>query len=314
MSSKRIWGSLDPFLEPGPVLGRRVANSQFLAALLRADPFDQYHFFLADQGGRKDLAERLDGILPPDLRARVRVMDRRELPRALGRNSYHCFHQSDCIALQAHLSRLRNAYSRDVFPVTGPTHSLSYSNYAQAFLNHLWPGASKRDCVVATSRPGLRAVEALFRHLRQALDLPEERFPGPSLKVVPLGVDPDEFKTAPSPAGEGPVRLLVFGRISHYSKMDVLPLFRALQRLFADGLARDRVSLTLAGWVEEGDDFPETLKGLAANIGLDLRVVPRPSAEHKPGLYAAADIFVSIADNPPETFGLTVLEARACRL
>ena len=35
-----IWGTLDPFVELGPVIGRKVANAGFLEALLRADPFD----------------------------------------------------------------------------------------------------------------------------------------------------------------------------------------------------------------------------------------------------------------------------------
>ena len=43
--NERIWGTLDPFFEPGPILGRKVANTWFLRAFLRADPFDAYHFF-----------------------------------------------------------------------------------------------------------------------------------------------------------------------------------------------------------------------------------------------------------------------------
>lgn len=39
-----IWGTLDPFVEGGPVIGRKVANCGFLQALLGADPFREYHF------------------------------------------------------------------------------------------------------------------------------------------------------------------------------------------------------------------------------------------------------------------------------
>lgn len=39
-----IFGTLHPFLEGGAVYGRKVANTGFMEALLRLDPFDEYHF------------------------------------------------------------------------------------------------------------------------------------------------------------------------------------------------------------------------------------------------------------------------------
>ena len=41
-----IFGTLHPFLEGGAVYGRKVANTGFMEALLRIDPFDEYHFFV----------------------------------------------------------------------------------------------------------------------------------------------------------------------------------------------------------------------------------------------------------------------------
>lgn len=325
MNGQRLFGSLDPFLEPGPVLGRKMANAQFLRFLLTADPFDEYHFFLADKGLRDGLAAQLARLFP-DLwgAGKIHLPDRRTLPQALASKDFHCFHQSDCILHQVNLARVRNACSRRLFPITGPIHSLSYADYPSRFLAHLWPGATARDCIVATSRTGRQAVENQFASLRRDYGLSAEDYPAPHLALIPLGVDPGEFQEPTRAARQearvalnlpqGRVLSLVFGRLSHYSKMDLLPLLRAYQSLFAQGADRSAAGLVLAGWVEDGDDFPEIIRGLAKNIGLELYLFARPDAERKTQLYEACDLFVSIADNPQETFGLTLLEAAAAGL
>lgn len=325
MSAPRIWGSLDPFFEPGQVLGRRVANEGFLRHLLRSGAFDEYHFFLAGQGEQDAVRSRLEQVAPELLHSgRARLLGRLELAPALARHAYHCFHLSDCMISQPHLARLRNLKSRQLFPITAPTHSLSYAGHLPALLAHLWPGATARECIVATSGPGAGVVERYFQVLRDNYGLSPQGFPGPSLRVVPLGLDVEDF----APPGEderraarqalhladGQAVVLVFGRIQHHSKMDLLPLLRAFQRLFAAGVPRDSVRLVLAGWAEDHDELPGTLRALAANLGLELTMVLRPTAGERRRLFAAADIFCSPADNPQETFGLTMLEAGAMGL
>lgn len=305
----RYWGTLDPFYEGGGILGRKVANARFMDFLLQADPYEQYHFFLASKDVRDELRTTLARLAPAIAeRGGFKVLDRRELPDALAGGGYHCFHLSDCMTTQAHLARLRNACSPEIFPITGITHSLSYADYARQFLPHLWPGATKRDCIVSTSTCGVAAVEHYLAALQRGYGL-DRSFGGPSIRRVPLGIDPRTY--TPGPGSEDVCNILVFGRISHFSKMDLLPLFRALHRLFLDGLDPAHVRLTLAGWTEDEDDFTPTLEELARNIGLALVVKPRPTEVEKARIFREADIFVTIADNPQETFGITVLEAAA---
>lgn len=304
-------------------MGRKVANAGFIETLLREDPFDEYHFFLGDQSQRKAVEQGLARSFPNSV-PRVRLMLRRDLPQMLAREDYHVFHQSDCINYPQHLARLRNRYSREIFPITSITHSLSDVGYGSSFFSHVWPGATPRDCIVTSSRAGLRVVGNFFSYLRLNFMLGEIEFPAPSLHRIPLGVDQDCFALADDEGkrvwrqklGLDPERtlVLVFGRIAHFSKMDILPLLRSFQRLFADGLDRDGVGLVLGGWVDDNDDFPRTIAELCANIGLDLKIVARPTDEQKSGLFAACDLFASIADNPQETFGLTLLEAGASGL
>ncbi len=310
--SKRIWGTLDPFYEPGPILGRKVANIKFLSALLSDGYFDEYHFFLPDRGMATSLRNHLKKVALPIVEEnRVRIFDRRELPKKLNETSYHCFHLSDCITSQPNVARLRNRYSQKIFPITGTIHSLSYSNFADPFLRHLWPGTTARDAIVCTSSLGQRAVSNFFDWLRESYALNQTRFPAPVLARIPLAVDTDELQPGKRKDTDGPVRLLVFGRISHHSKMDLLPLVRALHRLFSDGLEPASVELILAGWADDDDDFLPTLRDYVKNVGIQTTIRLRPSETEKAALFRAADIFLSIADNPQETFGISMVEAGA---
>ena len=309
--TKRIWGTLDPFFEGGPIMGRTVANTAFLDALLKADPFDEYHFFLPGQRALNPLREHLERTAPGMLEdERIRLMLREALPGMLQSTGYHCFHLSDCITSQPFLSRMRNRLSERIFPVTGPIHSLSYAGYPKAFLQHLWPGATRRDAIVCTSTAGQRAVEGFFGQLREGFGLSEATHPGPRLARIPLGVDADAYAPGKE-KGDGPTRILVFGRISHHSKMDLVPLVRALHRLILDGLDPRSVELILAGWAERETHVLDTLTHLAANAGLPMSLVLRPDEARKRELFEKADVFVSIADNPQETFGITLVEAGA---
>ena len=337
MHAPRLFGTLDPFLEAGPILGRKVANAGFLDALLAADPFDAYHFFLPSPT-EGDAQRRLLEKHYPDLakRGKFNILTRLDLPRCLSDTAYAVFHLSDCIVSPAWLAAVRNAVSREIFPITAPIHSLSYAHYGREFLAHLWPGTTPRDAVVATSSAGLAAVEAFYASLRRGYGLTPEQFPAPSLVRIPLGVEPGAYGRLEGDARDGArerlgldpqaVILLVLGRISHSSKMDLVPLLRAIQRLAGSGIDPAGLCLVAAGWPEEGSQaVTDTLSNLAANIGLRLRLVTthsEPGRGDLPGLSEAdkrellgvADIFVSLADNPQETFGLTLLEAMAAGL
>nr|WP_029898620.1 glycosyltransferase family 4 protein [Desulfohalovibrio reitneri] len=322
MDKRGIFATLDPFFEGGGIMGRTVANAGFMRALLLADPFREYHFFLPSEEAMRAARQGAEAIRP-DLveEGRLRLAFRQELPARLADTAFHCLHLSDCLTSQPHVPRLRALHSRAVFPVTGTTHSLSRADYAQALLPHFSPATTPRDCIVCTSSAAESAVGRLFSHLRSGLGLDEDRFPGPSLRRVPLGVDTGELEPASHGEraaaraewglDEAPAALCL-GRLSHHAKMDLLPLLQAARRLKADGT---ELTLLLAGWATEEDEpFLDTLRELAANAGLDARVLPRPGEAEKRSLFQAADFFVSPSDNPQETFGLTMLEAAACGL
>jgi glycosyltransferase involved in cell wall biosynthesis len=321
----RVWGTLDPFFELGPIVGRRVANSRFLHALLRRDPFDEYHFFLAQESDIVLQKKHMTDFYPALAEAgKFHYHLRLHIAERLREIDFHCIHLSDCINFPAAVAQLRNRFSRRIFPVTGTTHSLSYADYPRKFLLHLWAGTTPRDCVLTTSSCADEVVRQFYAGLRDGYGIDEATYPAPVTRRIPLGVDLDVL-TPPSPQERARLRarfeispdqtaILAFGRLHHHSKYDLLPVFRAVQRLIVGGMDRSRIRLVFAGWVEDKDEFPEMASALAANLGVSLSIHARPSNKVKREIFGACDIFVSPSDNPQETFGLTILEAQAMGL
>ena len=298
-------------------MGRIEANKSFIRALLKADPFEAYHFFLPHPDDvayledrlREEFTELWDG-------GRFSVRLHREVPKAFAERDYYCLHLSDPFSRYSEAMSLRNAYSRRIFPVTAPTHSLSYGEFGAEFLKHIWPGATPRDVVVSTSSAGCRVVENYYAYLRAAYAVGQ----APGVRHIPLGVEPSSFpapeeRDALSRAVRQRLELgdelifLVFARISYQSKMDLLPILRAFKRAEGLGLAPGSYHLVLAGWLDEADNFGSDIQKLAVNLGIKCSLVPRPDDKTKKELYAAASVFLSPSDNLQETFGLTMLEA-----
>ena len=322
----RIWGSPQDFVESGPVLGRKVANVSFLSAFLKADPYDAYHFFASGPGARAEMEAWLHDAAPSLMRrGAARVLDRTRLQASLAETRYHCMHLPDALTLYTPLMQARNAFAANLFPVTGLTHSLSYAHFMGRYLDHLWPGVTRRDGIIATSTCAGAVLERAYAALRREYGLDAAAFPAPGLSHIPLGVAAESM---PGPGerhdaeggdaaramrrrlgiGGEPV-FLCFARFCHQSKMDLMPLFSAFRRAEGLGLPPGGYALIMAGWAEEDDALPESLLAMAQGLGIKARLVVRPTAPERRALYAAADVFVSPSDNIQETFGLTVAEA-----
>jgi glycosyltransferase involved in cell wall biosynthesis len=313
----RVFGTLAPFIEPGAPLGRISANTGWFMTLMERGNFDQYHIFLplpSDIERYHELYRHSFGRLSAFDKLRLFCVN--ELPFQLAAHVYHVFHLPDPVSHFSKLQRLRNACARKAFPITCVAHSLSYSDYPALFAEHVWKGTLPCDAVFCSSRVAMSAVSAMYA-MRGGRKLPR-----PALLHVPLGVDPAQFHVPASPsaraAKEGMRRrlgvqdheclLLAFARISHASKMDLLPLFRAVKRaMHSSGEAQMR--LVAAGTVLPGDSLPSALPEIAATLGVKLDILANPNAGDRAALYAAADVFVSPSDNIQETFGLTLLEA-----
>lgn len=323
---RTVFGTLHPFFEGGHINGRTIASAGFMTTLLQRDPFSEYHFFVAQPDS---LAATLRDLpLRAVQRDAVRILHRTALHHYLRREEYAVFHLSDPVSGYTALCQARNAWAPTIFPVTTVNHTISYSHYASAFLQHLWKGVSPRDAIGCNSHAAKAVMERYFSHLQGNYGT-QVCSHAPRLHVVPMGVDPGQLPAARHlcpeamqarramrsrlEATDSTVLLLLFGRIALADKMDPIPLLLALRRAKIARPALD-IRLVMGGYCGPEDSAPEYLRAVAAMLDIPFQIMPDPSDAEKHALYAAADIFVSPSDNIQETFGLSLLEAGAAHL
>ena len=309
-ANRRIFATLDDFVPPGggPVMvGRNMANHYFFSALMRYGTFDEYHFFLSNRAHRNLFREKHAKYLEmPEVAKKVRLFDRLDLPEHMRKYDYTVMHLADHVTHMASLARLRNELQVRV-PISAFIHSLSYPAHMGKYLELLFSGLSAGDTIVCSSECGKKVVESCLKNVSMQ-NGPVSRV---NLSVIPLGIDepPGCMDRALARRQLGyrndEVVGLCFGRFSDFDKMDLFPLLQAFRTIQGD-----RNRMVLAGAVHDAEYY-QILQLWVRALGLAKRVefVVEPNNEKKLALFSAADFFVSIADNPQETFGLTVLEA-----
>jgi len=308
----------------GVLVGRKVANTAFLKALLRHAELDRVDLYLgerAEEAGTRALFEGTDG------EERLRLRHLVELPQALAAGEVSLLHNGSHLDRFGDLLWLRDAHARANVPVTGQIHTLSYPRSTNDYLRFLCLPPRRSDAIFCSSDHGRQALENALEGLRGSLAQREIPFPplACELPVVPLGVDTEALS-----GGDGrrlrdelgipqdAVVVLVLARFSEYDKLDLFPLLTAFRdAVLRMGTVPDArpLALLLAG-ARQGTKTPEMVELWARALRIDdcvARLVDFPE-ERKRDVLAAADLFVSPADNPQETFGITVVEAMAAGL
>ena len=184
------------------------------------------------------------------------------------------------------------------------------------------------DALICTSPAVRDAMVAMFDdwadHLEQRLGA--TRRPRPRLPVIPMGVDAFEIREKSERSGararvradlgieKDEVLVIWVGRLSVFDKAFPQPMFRAVEE--ASRLSGTRLHFALAGWFPGGDAdlarYEQVARAYAPNIQVDFQDGADP--EVVADLWAAGDIFLSLADNIQETFGVTPVEAMAAGL
>ena len=312
--------SFDELAQPQLRLGRKVANSGLVSALLEHAPEDlELHFFLPFAAALEPFQRAYAPWLErPGLKERVKLILALNLPAAIQRHDYLALYAAELDRYFPELCHLRNRLAVRPFPVTCTTHSLNYWSTQVRNLYKVFPGPRDYDSIWCTSRAALGYVRGCLDSQAEELrrqGMARVGYAG-GLDIMPLGVRAGEFggisrEEARAKLGIAPKRtaLLCLGRLTQADKFDLTPLLGAAALLSK----RHDICLILAGAKEGG--YAAQLKELAASLGFAdrLHIHADFAAELKPALYAACDIFVSPADNQQETFGLTILEAMAAR-
>lgn len=184
------------------------------------------------------------------------------------------------------------------------------------------------DALICTSRCAREAVTTALdweeERLRRRFGAPTLRLPRPRLPLIPLGCDLERLaglgrhRAAARQAlgiGADQVVLLFVGRLSAHAKAHPTVLLETLARLAARqpaGAAPLRLVLYGIAPQEHRPFWQQALRALVR--GYEVQLLNGEDEALGDQAWAAADIFVSLADNHQETFGLTPVEAMAAGL
>ena len=220
-------------------------------------------------------------------------------------------------------ARLRTGVG--AFSLCGVTHTTASQIAMNEIAGLLREPVMPWDALVCTSTAVLETVrrvheaETDYLRWRYGGGLTVE---GPQLPIIPLGVHCDDFAFSDPRRVEGRQALgldpdevvaLFVGRLVYHAKAHPYAMYRGLQ-LAAERTGK-RVALVLCGWTPN-ERVEQVFRSGAAQFAPDVRLIfvegrDPPRRDHA---WAAADLFVTLADNIQETFGLTPIEAMAAGL
>ena len=181
------------------------------------------------------------------------------------------------------------------------------------------------DALICTSPTVRECMEELLdrwqEHLKSRFG--GTRSPRPQLPLLPLGVDQEgmlnqradqrsrEFLRRHLRLGENDLLVLWLGRLSFFEKAYPQGMFIALQK--AAHRCDCRIQFVMAGWFPGGESDHVLYKEAARRYAPDVPVhfLDGKNPEVVRCCWAAADVFLSLVDNPQETFGLAPVEAMA---
>lgn len=206
----------------------------------------------------------------------------------------------------------------------GITHTTSSANAMDMIAGIVASPVRRFDALICTSEAVkdnvARVLDAQASFLARRLGA--KNFATPQLPVIPLGVHTADFDVAPAEraaarktlgAEADTLVVLFLGRLSFHAKAHPLAMYLALQR--AKIATGKRVLLVECGWHANAAIAKAFADGARlACPGVPVKTLDGRDAAVRRRAWAAADVFVSLADNIQESFGISPLEAMAAGL
>jgi glycosyltransferase involved in cell wall biosynthesis len=306
---------LSPGIDGLQVSGANIQVARIFQNLLRSEEIEALEVFLPPTEYLKQdfMARIAEALLEPHHRGkgRLRFYSIFDLPGVWSDRARRILL---CLSLEL---LPRDRYVRDRFAV-GPTpiscqlHALGYGTLYEAMGQVAQMPSAPFDAVTCLSQSAMES-------LRVSL---EAMAPGQpwKLKVVPNAVDADCFHPLSQAEKEAARKrldlpedatiVLFVGRVSPYSKAELVPLIRA----FAN-VSKESDVLVIVG-PENVEGYVNKLREEGQRLGLGDRLIVRGPVNHSETaqLYGAADVFAFPCDNVLDTFGSTVTEAMASGL
>ena len=303
---------------PDQPFGKDVANQGLYTALASHGGFDQISFRTAEEPSISILQQRF-GAAPGAARLTISPLLQTESAAQAG----------TLLRGQPYLSELAwergRRHGHQAYSLVGMIHTLAPPKVRELIGDVLVAPVQPWDALICTS-PAVRdcLVNLLDRwELCLSQRFGATRSTRPLLPLVPLGVDQSalleqradhrsrNFLRRQLRLGEHDVLVLWLGRLSFFEKAYPQGMFIALQKA-AQRCGRN-LHFVMAGWFPGGDSDHSLYREAALRHAPDVPVhfLDGKNPEVVRCCWAAADLFLSLVDNPQETFGLAPVEAMA---
>jgi glycosyltransferase involved in cell wall biosynthesis len=302
------------------LMGRQAAGEGFLKALARYGTAESLYCFTKN----KTEFEEFEKQVRPWL-ASSRLIHWIPSANSQALTQAGTLYRPDIVINQ--LAWQRRYTNQRAYSICGVTHTLA-SKEAMATIGDLMIAPIQPwDALICTSFAAKTIIERLLEtwadYLAQRLGTrPETNI---KLPVIPLGVDCESLpqgQTAKDTRrqlrqqlgiGSDDLVVLFVGRLIFHAKAHPVPMYLAVER--AAQATNAKVHLIQAGWFE--DQKQElSFKQCAALFSPSVNpiFVDGRQPAIRQGIWSVADIFISLADNIQETFGLTPIESMAAGL
>lgn len=309
---------------PMGLMGRQVAGKEFLDAYLSHGQWDELVALTPDVASAQSIKQTcLTHSSSKHKQRRLRVFSTTDLhSEFLSRPPASILHFPSP-------AEPRFAWARQAFPaafaVSGVTHTLCTLRAIQSLQSMVTAPFAAYDRLVCTSQAVRDMVQETCHAYCEYLRSLHGGDPRPAIKLelIPLGVDSQRFQPPTTEqrteqrqrfrVSDDELAVLFVGRLSHHAKAHPFPLFDATARAARE--TGQPIHLLLAGWASSERVLNE-FRVAAEQITQNVRVtfLDGLQADVRSGVWHAADVFMSPADNFQETFGLVIIEAMASGL
>ncbi len=294
--------------DPKKILGRGMVNLGFLKAILHTPQIQKVTLIVSSQL-EADWCQETFGSLSRS--AILNIISLSKLQLFLQQDPPHVLH-----ILSPNLYRplyIRNFLAKAPLAVTGVTHSLGHEPFLEYMHLNLMAKPQASDALICSSRTG----QSVIRH---GIELAQANLNSPNTlqtAIIPFAVDLNEIAKQKNTQfkkqlgwHEEDVVLLSLGRLSAYSKMDLLPLLLAYHHLPTS--LKNKCKLIIAGATGQ-ENYDQAIQQWSEKLGIQhsVKILANVDEAQKTLLLNNCDLFISLSDNYQETFGLSLVEAMA---
>ena len=297
------------------ILGRQSASTGFLRAFARTAEPEALNCYAPTSKDFADFSQLTLAVNPAGKPHWIRYYDTAAL------SNVGCLYHPD--PLLAPFAWQRAANGNRAYGICGVTHTVCSAGIMDGFGAIALAPLCEWDAVVCTSLAVKRAVTHILERWHEHLANLTGR--GRDLKlqlpIIPLGADCDALDVDRDKreqlrmrlgVGANDVVALFVGRLSYHAKAHPLAMYAGLENVARQ--TNRRLHLIQYGWFANESierDFRSSAAAMCPSVAMRF-LSDRP--EMRTSIWHAADIFISLADNIQETFGLTPIEAMAAGL